>query len=224
MVNDNIDRSQPRRYAKLPRFFRWFSEHCVLRQLDAADIERAWNSVTHPAFGRCWTSTVPRSEADVAALVAAAQADWMRGARYVMAVNRKQTQDFIGWIELRATAARGVWTVDWFIHPRFIADDLAREAVSAAADLMFSALDVLSLYANCPRQHVHFERLLNDAGFIELVPAGSLDHTTGRPRSQSLFELRRADWMVVRRAQQADHGPATLGPLSTQPKLELALL
>jgi RimJ/RimL family protein N-acetyltransferase len=219
-----LDRSPARRSTQLPRYFRWFSGGCVLRQLDSTDVARVWRAAVHPSFARCWTTEAPAAEADVAQRVAAAQAEWMRGGRYVMAASRKQTQEFIGWIDLRTTAARGVWTIDWFVHPRFVADALAGEAITAAADLLFSALDAHSLYGNCPPRNAPFERMLNDAGFIELVPAGSLDHTTGRPRARALYELRRSDWVVVRSARQRDSGPATLGAPSTQPALELALL
>lgn len=218
------DRSPARRGTQLPRYFRWFSERCVLRQLDSSDVARVWRAAVHPAFVRCWTTDAPATAADVAQRVAAAQAEWMRGGRYVLAVTRRQTQEFIGWIDLRATAARGVWTVDGFVHPRFVADALASEAVAAAADLLFAALDAHSLYANCPARNAPFERMLNDAGFIELVPAGSLDPTTGLPRARALYELRRGDWTLVRNAQQRDGGPSTLGVPSTQPALELAPL
>lgn len=215
-------RESQRRYAQLPRLFRWFTDHCVLRQIDSADVPRIWRAVLHPAFERCWTVAVPRSEAEVATMVQQAQTDWQRGTRYTMAVLRKQTHDFVGWIEVRAGGIRGAWMLDWFFHPSFVADPIAREALSAAAELMFGALDAQTLYANCPRGHVHFEALLNDSGFIQLVPAGSADPATGRPRPQSLFELGRRDWNLMR-GQRDDAGPAS-GFASTAPKLELALL
>jgi RimJ/RimL family protein N-acetyltransferase len=113
-----------------------------------------------------------------------------------MAVMRKTSHDFVGWVELRATE-RGAWLLRWFVQPELAGCDLAKEMLLAAADLMFNALDAQKLYANCPRGHVLFERLLNDASFIELVPAGSLDHVTGEPRRQSLYELGAHDWKTV---------------------------
>jgi RimJ/RimL family protein N-acetyltransferase len=224
MLKTTIDRAPARRTTQLPRFFRWFSEHCVLRPLDASDVVRIWQAVTHPAFERCWTTAIPHSAAEVAALVRSAQSDWLRGRRYLLAVTRKHTREFVGWIELRAGAAQGTWTLDWFIHPRFVADELAREAVSATADLLFSVLDAQAVFANCPAHHAPFERLLNDAGFIELVPAGSLDKATGRPRRYALFEMQRADWEAVCRALHPDRGPATLNSAFRESALELALL
>lgn len=188
-----------RRYAQLPRGFRWFSDHCVLRQIDDADADRIWKAVMHPSFAQCWSARVPQSLEEVARFVRAAQADWLRGTGYTMAVIRKQTQDFVGWVELRAHASeRGAWTLDWFIHPKFVAADAARDLLAAVADLMFSALATERLYANCPPRHPLFHGLLEGAGFQELVPAGSLDHTTARPRAQSLFNLGRADWCALR--------------------------
>jgi RimJ/RimL family protein N-acetyltransferase len=213
-----------RRYTQLPRFFRWFSTHCVLRQLDESDGARIAGALSHPDFARCWTGPAPRSEAEVEHFVRAAQSEWMRGARYVMAVLRKQSHDFVGWVELRA-AERGAWTLAWFIHPDFAGRSLAREALHAAADLMFTALDAHKLYANCPRGHTLFERLLNDASFIELVPAGSLDHVTGQPRRQSLYELGRNDWQSLARLRGAV--PATAAApawAAGGPRRELALV
>ncbi|HYS12788.1 MAG TPA: GNAT family N-acetyltransferase [Burkholderiaceae bacterium] len=182
-----------RRYTQLPRFFRWFSNHCVLRQLDDADIARINAVLTHPDFARCWGGAAPQTEAEVAEFVRTAQTEWLRGNRYLMAVVRKQSHDFVGWVELRAIE-KGAWMLRWFVQPDFAERDAANEMLLAAADLMFTALDAQKLYANCPRGHVLFERLLNGASFIELVPAGSLDHVTGQPRRQSLYELGVHDW------------------------------
>ena len=210
-----------RRYAQLPKFFRWFSEHCVLRQIDASDVSRIWQAVLHPAFDRCWTGTVPGSEGELATLVQQAQTDWQRGTRYTMAILRKQTHEFVGFVEVRAGGIRGAWMLDWFFHPDFVADALAREALTAAAELMFGALDAQTLFANCPRNHWLFEQMLNDTGFTQLVPAGSIDPASARPRVQSLFELGRRDWNALR-------GLSDTTPLSsfgsTAPKLELSLL
>ncbi len=196
-----------RKYAQLPRGFRWFSEHCVLRQIDEADAARIWQAATHPAFVHCWTTRLPRSHGDVVDFVRRSQSDWLRGIGYTMAVVRKQTQDFVGWIELRAHAGeRGAWLLDWFVHPRYLADEVARDVLAAAADLMFLALHTERLYANCPPKHALFEQLLDDAGFSELIPAGSLDHTTGQPRLHSLFSLTRSDWSAA--ASKAEPMPA----------------
>lgn len=211
----DIVRSDARRYTQLPRFFRWFSEHCVLRQLDESDAARVAQATARPGCERCCNGAAPRGAQAVAAFVHAAQADWLRGARYVMAVVRKQTHDFVGWIESSA-AERGRWMLGWFIQPELSARPLAREVLLAAADLMFTALDAQALYADCPRGHVSVEQLLNDVGFIELVPAGSLDHKTGRPRAAALYELGRADWRTLRATRTAATLPA--------PRLELALV
>ncbi len=219
----SLDAAQPRRSAQLPRYFRWFSEHCVLRQLDESDVARIWKAVTHPAFANCWTIAIPASEGEVGAFVQKAQADWQRGTRYTMAVSRKQTQELIGWVELRASDRRGAWVLGWFIHPKFLTDELAQEAISAAADLMFNALEAAILFANCSRRQPHFEQMLNNAGFIELVPAGSLDHLTGRPRALSLFELGRADWQTIqtREKTEADSGFQTSAHGGARLALEL---
>jgi RimJ/RimL family protein N-acetyltransferase len=202
----------PRRYAQLPRGFRWFSEHCVLRRIDDADAPRIWNAVMHPSAAYCWTAKMPQSQADVEQFVRASQGAWLRGTCYTMSVIRKQTQDFVGWIELRSDATeRGAWALDWFIHPTFVAAEVARDILTAVADLMFSALDTRHLRAECPANHMLFETLLDEAGFVELVPAGSLDHKTMRPRALGLFTLGRADWL----AKQASgaHAAATARPL-----------
>jgi RimJ/RimL family protein N-acetyltransferase len=211
----DIVRSDARRYSQLPRFFRWFSDHCVLRQLDESDAARIAQAMARPGFERCSNGAAPRRADEIAAFVRAAQADWLRGARYVMAVVRKQTHDFVGWVELRA-ADRGRWTLGWFVQPELAARPLAREVLLAAADLMFTALDAQALYADCPRGHVSVEQLLNDAGFIELVPAGSLDSETGRPRVAALYELGRADWRTLRASRTAAPMPS--------PRTELALV
>jgi RimJ/RimL family protein N-acetyltransferase len=197
-----------RRYAQLPRFFRWFSDHCVLRQLDDSDAPRIWKAVVHPSFSRCWTGDLPRSADDVADFVRQAQSDWLRGMRYVMTVLRKQTHEFVGWVELRAAEGKGAWLLDWFIHPDFVAGPLGKEALAGAADLMFSALEAQKLLANCSTGYGHFERLLNESGFIELVPAGSLDHTAGQPRRHALYELGRKDWVAMCRGAQSNTAAA----------------
>lgn len=216
---------QTRRYTQLPRFFRWFSNHCVLRQLDDSDIARIVRTMSHPDFARCWGGPAPRTEDDVVNFVSASHAEWLRGSRYVMAVLRKQQHDFVGWIELRAVE-KGAWMVRWFIQPEFICHEIAKDVLAAAADLMFSALDAQKLYANCPPGHFVFEQLLNSANFIELVPAGSLDHVTGQPRRQSLYELGALEWKAFSSSQ---HHPA--GAVSTavawtarNPHHELALV
>jgi RimJ/RimL family protein N-acetyltransferase len=223
----HISTPSTRKYAQLPRGFRWFSEHCVLRQLDDSDITRIWKAVMHPAFAQCWTTHVPQSHADVSEFVRAAQADWQRGTRYTMAVVRKLTHDFVGWIELRtAGTERGAWTLDWFIHPKFVAADVTRDVLAAVADLMFSALDTRRLYANCAPRHALFGHLLNEAGFIELVPAGSLDHHTAQPRRQSLFHLDRVDWLAMRRTVgYVDGDPAECASwITTSLRHELTLI
>lgn len=214
--------AQPRRYTQLPRYFRWFSDHCVLRQLDDSDVARILDAALHPAFERCGTIAAPRSDAEAAQFVRGAQADWQRGARYAMALVRKQTHEFVGWIELCATAERGAWMLDWFVHPRFAGSAIASEALTAAADLMFSALDAQRLLANCPRGHAGCERLLNDAGFIELAPAGSVDRTTGRPRLHALHELGRRDWLAMCREREALPSPAIGATFGRRMELALA--
>lgn len=224
-VQTNAGRPPVRRYAQLPRFFRWFSEHCVFRQLDDSDASRIWKAVLHPSFSRCWTGDLPRSADDVAEFVRGAQSDWLRGTRYVMTVLRKQTHDFVGWVELRATERKGTWLLDWFIHPDFVAGPMAQELLTGAADLMFSALEAQALFANCSSGYAHFERLLSAAGFVELVPAGSLDHRTGKPRRHALFQLGRCDWLAAHR-EQPGASTAPVGPSWAQAgkRVELALV
>jgi RimJ/RimL family protein N-acetyltransferase len=214
-----------RRYSKLPRFFRWFSNGCVLRQLDDADVPRITASMAHPDFARCWTGSAPQNAAEVVEFVRAAQAEWLRGTRYVMAVVRKQTHDFVGWVELRTTE-KSAWMLHWFIQPEFAAHDVAKEMLLAAADLMFTALDAQKLYADCPRGHALFEQLLNGASFIELVPAGSLDHVTGQPRRQSLYELGMHDWKSLgdARDQVAGAVSAVASWMAKGARAELALV
>jgi RimJ/RimL family protein N-acetyltransferase len=221
-MNASDTRAQTRRYTQLPRYFRWFSAHCVLRQLDDSDVARIVDAVGQPAAEPCGTMPAPRSAAEAAQFVQAALADWQRGARYAMALMRKQTHEFVGWIELRTTAERGTWMLDWFVHPRFAGSAIAGDALTAAADLMFSALDAQRLLANCPRGNAASERLLNDAGFIELIPVGSPDRATGRPRRNALYELGRADWLAMCRTRQAL--PAlTVGPTAGR-DMQLALV
>jgi RimJ/RimL family protein N-acetyltransferase len=215
-----------RRYSQLPRFFRWFSNQCVLRQLDDSDVARIVPALAHPDFARCWGGAAPNTEAEVAEFVRNAAAEWQRGTRYVMAVMRKQSHELVGWIELR-TIEKGAWMLRWFIHPDFITRDIAKEMLLAAADLMFSALDTQKLYANCPPGHILFERMLNGASFIELVPAGSLDHVTGKPRRQSLYELGAHDWKSISCARAQGVGALSAAVTSWMGKgahAELALV
>src|SRR5215467_7808302 len=125
-----------RRYTQLPRFFRWFSNQCVLRQLDDADIARITRAMAHADFARCWGGAAPQTEGEVVDFVRAAQGEWLRGTRYVMAVVRKQSHDFVGWVELRAIE-KGAWMVRWFVQPDFAGHDLAKEMLLGAAGLMF---------------------------------------------------------------------------------------
>ncbi len=214
-----------RRYTQLPRFFRWFSDHCVLRQLDESDIARITRAMAHPDFARCWCGPAPQSEDDVADFVTASQGDWLRGTRYVMAVLRKQSHDFVGWVELRAIE-KGTWMLRWFVAPDFVRRDVAKDVLGAAANLMFTALDAQKLYANCPPGHLVFEHLLNGANFIELVPAGSLDHLTGRPRRQSLYELGVRDWKALTASPHHAAGqvPAAVAWTAKSARQELALI
>jgi RimJ/RimL family protein N-acetyltransferase len=223
IVRNELPPAGTRRYTQLPRFFRWFSNQCVLRQLDDADVARIVPALAHPDFVRCWGGAAPQTEAEVAEFVRVATSEWQRGTRYVMAVVRKQSHDFVGWVELRAIE-KGAWLLRWFIQPHFADRDIAREMLLAAADLMFSALDAQKLYANCPRGHALFESLLNAASFIELVPAGSLD-VTGQPRRQSLYELGFHDWESSRaREQSAGALSAAVAWLGSSNRAELALV
>lgn len=214
-----------RKSAPLPRVLRWFSSQCVLRAVDNADAARIWAAVLHPAHERCWTGAVPNSEAEAAEFVRSAQADWARGSRYMLAVHRRQTQDFVGWVEARVhpnVAHRGVWTLDWFVHPGFVTSSLALEALIAASDLMMNAVGARVLSVDCPADHSLFETLLPAAGFARHVPAGSLDPEAKAPRTHSLFVLTQRDWLAARGAA-GSAAPATLGGYTT-PKLELSLL
>jgi RimJ/RimL family protein N-acetyltransferase len=223
--NDTPLAGNARRYAQLPRFFRWFSNQCVLRQLDDADVARITHAMSHPDFARCWGGAAPQNEDEVVEFVRNAQAEWLRGTRYVMAVMRKQSHDFVGWVELRAVE-KGTWMLRWFVQPDFAGRDVAREMLLGAADLMFTALDAQKLYANCPRGHALFERLLNGASFIELVPAGSLDHVTGQPRRQSLYELGVHDWksLSAPRDQAGGAVSAAFAWMAKGARAELALV
>jgi RimJ/RimL family protein N-acetyltransferase len=223
--NDLPPAGTARRYSQLPRFFRWFSNQCVLRQLDDADVARITPALAHPDFVRCWGGAAPQSEAEVAEFVRGAASEWQRGTRYVMAVTRKQSHDFVGWVELRSIE-KGAWMLRWFIQPDFAAREIAKEMLLAAADLMFTALDAQKLYAHCPRGHTLFERLLNDASFIELVPAGSLDPVTGQPRRQSLYELGLHDWKCLSAARElaAHASSVALTWMASGARRELALV
>ncbi len=221
-MNGSDARAQPRRYTQLPRYFRWFSDHCVLRQLDASDGARMLEATAQPAAASCGTMAAPRSAPEVERYVRDAQSDWQRGARYAMALVRKQTHEFVGWIELRATTERYAWLVDWFVHPRFAGSAIAGEALTAAADLMFSALDAQRLLAHCPNGDVGIERLLNDAGFIELAPAGSVDRASGRARPHALYELGRRDWLAMCREREALPSPAIGATFGRRMELALA--
>jgi RimJ/RimL family protein N-acetyltransferase len=201
MVETRIH-TAPRRYSQLPRFFRWFSDHCVLRQIDESDVSRVVGAASHEHAAACASMTAPGSHGEALKMVQTASNHWMRGTRYTMAVLRKQTHDFVGWIELSALEGEsGAWNLDVFVHPNFAADAIAVETVTAAADLMFSALGASKLYAGCPRERDAVEHLFNEAGFIELIPAGVIDPVTAAPRTRSLLELGRGDWIAMRRAE-----------------------
>lgn len=205
-----------RAYAQLPRYFRWFTEHCVLRQLDGADVPRIWRAVVQPLFRECWAGRAPRSEREVKDLVRGALTDWLQGTGYSMAVVKRQTHEFVGCVGMHSVGTtRSVWTIDWFIHPAFLDTPIAVEAIMATGDLTFAALGGQKLYAGCPAGHEAFAQMLNDAGFIEVVPAGSLDQTTHRPRPSSLFEMRRQDWKAIRREFADSTGALSLASLGT---------
>ena len=212
--------------ALLPRYFRWFTEHCVLRQLDGADVPRLWRAVVQPVFSQCWSSGTPRSEREVKDLVRGALADWMQGTGYSMAVIKRQSHELVGTVRMSAVGTtRTVWTVDWFTHPNFLGTPIALETIMAASDLTFAALGAQKLYAGCPAGHEAFDQMLNDAGFIEVIPAGSLDQHTHKPRVSSLFEMRRQDWKAIRREYFDHTGAPSLASLGTavlhRPALEL---
>jgi RimJ/RimL family protein N-acetyltransferase len=213
-----------RKGAPLARVLRWFSSQCVLRPLEAADVPRLWQALLTPACERCYIAPPPASEAEVAEFVRTAQADWARGTRYVIAVQRRQTQALIGWIEARAHPAiahRGVWTLDWFFHPGFIGSSLPPETLVAASDLLMNAVGARLLSVDCPAGHALFETWLAAVGFARHVPAGSLDPASGAPRADSLYVMTQRDWRAVRGSGAT--GPATLGGY-TEPKLELTLV
>jgi RimJ/RimL family protein N-acetyltransferase len=210
----------------LPRYFRWFTEHCVLRQLDGADAPRIWRAVVQPAFRECWSGKSPRSEREVKDLVRNAVNDWLHGTGYSMAVVKRQSHEFVGYVAMHAVGpTRTVWTLDWFTHPDFLDTPLAVEAITAAGDLTFAALGAQKVYAGCPAVNPAFEQMLNDAGFIEVIPAGSLDQYTHEPRLSSLYEMRRVDWKAIRREHSDHTGAPSLALLgrasSHRPALEL---
>ena len=212
--------------AQLPRYFRWFTEHCVLRQLDGTDVPRIWRAVVQPLFSECWANRAPASEREVKELVRSALADWLQGCGYSMAVVKRQSHEFVGYVGMHAVGqSRTVWTIDWFTHPNFLNTPLAVEAIMATGDLTFAALGAQKLYAGCPAGHEAFEQLLNDAGFIEVIPAGSLDQHSHKPRQSSLYEMRREDWKAIRREYTDHTGAPSLASLGTaqthRPALEL---
>jgi len=203
-----------RTYGQLPRYFRWFTEHCVLRQLDGTDVPRIWRAVVQPSFRHCWSEQVPRSEREVKDLVRSATVNWLHGIEYAMAVVKRNTHEFVGFVGMRSVGnTRTVWTITWFIHPNFLGSPVAVEAIMATGDLTFAALGAQKLYAGCPAAHEAFEQMLNDAGFIELIPAGSLDQHTQEPRNSSLFEMRREDWKAIRHAYSDHTGAPSLASL-----------
>jgi RimJ/RimL family protein N-acetyltransferase len=213
-------------YSQLPRYFRWFTEHCVLRPLDGADVARIWRAVVQPQFRHCWASKAPRSEREVKELVHRGTAEWLQGDGYSMAVVKRQSHEFVGYVGMRSVGpTRSVWTIDWFTHPNFLGTPIGVEAIIATGDLAFAALGAQKLYAGCPSGHEAFEQALNDAGFIEVIPAGSLDLYTQKPRASSLFEMRREDWKAMRRHHSDHTGMPMLASLGTasshRPALEL---
>jgi RimJ/RimL family protein N-acetyltransferase len=217
---------QRRACAQLPRYFRWFTEHCVLRQLDGADVRRIWRAVVQPAFNHCWSGQAPGGEREVKDLVRTALTDWMQGTAYSMAVVKRQTHELVGYVGMRSVGStRTVWTIDWFTHPNFLGTPIAVEAITATGDLTFAALGAQKLYAGCPAGHEAFDQMLNDAGFIEVIPAGSLDQYTHKPRASSLFEMRREDWKAIRREYTDENGALSLASLGRatlhRPTLEL---
>jgi len=216
----------PRISAQLPRYFRWFTEHCVLRKLDGTDVPRIWRAVVQPQFAHCWAGSAPTSERQVKELVRDALAQWLQGCGYSMAVVKRQSHEFVGYVGMHSVGrSRTVWTIDWFIHPNFLNTPVSLEAFMAIGDLTLAALGARKLYAGCPAGHPAFEQLLNDAGFIEVIPAGSLDHHTHQPRRSSLFEMRREDWKAIRREYTDHTGALSLALLGTaqaqRPALEL---
>jgi RimJ/RimL family protein N-acetyltransferase len=213
-------------YAQLPRYFRWFTEHCVLRPLDGADVPRIWRAVVQPEFRQCWSGEAPRSEREVKELARRGTTEWLQGDGYSMAVVKRQSHEFVGYVRMRSVGpTRSVWIIDWFTHPNFLGSPLAAEAITAMGDLTFAALGAHKLYAGCPDRHEPFLELLNEAGFIEVIPAGSLDQYTQQPRQSSLFEMRREDWKAIRREHTDHTGTPSLVSLGTavsqRPALQL---
>jgi RimJ/RimL family protein N-acetyltransferase len=150
MSSTSITANDSRLLAQLPRYFRWFTEHCVLRQLDGADVPRIWRAVVQPLFIESWSSKAPASEREVKELVRAAMAGWMHGTSYSMAAVKRQSHEFVGFVGMHSVGdTRSVWTVDFFIHPNFLNSPTAIEAIMAASDLTFAALGAQKVYAGC---------------------------------------------------------------------------
>lgn len=212
-----------RRYTQLPRYFRWFSAHCVVRQLDDSDVARVLGTVTQTGFAQCRTGAAPQTNDQVVDALHAAQDDWRKGTRYAMAVLKKLSHDFVGWVELaphaanaRGAANRGAWFVDGFLHPDFFQTTLALEAFGATADLAFSALNAQTLCARCPAGNERIADVLNTHGFIEVAAAGKLDPVTGAARTDALYELGLSDWLATSGTRVAAETPASMPQINSR--------
>jgi RimJ/RimL family protein N-acetyltransferase len=227
-MDKNSYLTSSRRYTQLPRFFRWFSNQCVVRQLDDSDIARVWRTVQSRGFARCCSAAAPSTNAEVVEALRVAQADWLRGTRYSLAVLQKRSHDFVGWVDVAPLpTVKQAWTLDAFIDPGFFGSPLALEAVGAAADLLFSALSAQVLYARCPRGNPRLEDILNSQGFIEVAAAGTRDPITGRERQHAQYELGLRDWQALHRAQvtlRSTEDQITAQWITTGAKVELTLV
>lgn len=171
-------RVHARSYSHLPRVFRWFSDHCVLRQLDLSDVGRIRRAAAAADYACGWMATPLDSDAAVQAHIVAAQADWSRGTRYAMAVLRKQTHEFVAAMELTALPGRGAWQLGGYVDPAFLATPIAREALRAPLELLQTTLEATHVTATCGPERTALHAALRAAGFTT-VGASARDRDAG---------------------------------------------
>lgn len=161
-----------------------------LRSARADDLEAIHAILSDPRATRWW-STPPHADMEQTRI-------WLRG----MIANGPDQPDFVIEKDGRVIGKAGFWRlpeVGYILHPDHWGQGLGREAVGAAVDHVFGALDHDELTADVDPENAASIRLLSGLGFVKTGFCERTWEIAGEWKDSLYFALTRAQWEARRR-------------------------
>lgn len=177
------------------------TKRCRLRYVSEDDIPHVWSASRVAGFNDGMRWDPPKEIEELYEPLRRNQEAWVKGMCYTWTIEKRDTGDFLGRIDIRQEPAHGTWSIGFWIYPEQQGNGYATEAAKALIDFGFSRLKARVISAAHAKWNVSSRRVMEKVG-MRLVgenPCGF--KKSGKCVEEFEYEIKVNDWRKEERGR-----------------------